>query len=199
MPLVPSPVTDYATEKRPSKLSKCSRQPNSFQSIIPVFCDEGVSHTVADIIIAEPNEFSDVHGMMGMFHLVKILLKCHRARRYRRGSGIEDALIETGVFGKLTLKTILEGCHCVRSFRGIMMVSDLISSLACEFFWQDVEVQSITLCWHVEEMYKGPFVRKTDQLKISKCLQIYLQNFNINLTSVAQNQRCANTYKHSNT
>ena len=74
-----------------------------------------------------------IHGMMGMFHWTKILLKC--ASRYLRGSGLEDALIEEEVFGKLTLNGVLEGTHYVRSFHGIMMISDLISSLSWEACW----------------------------------------------------------------
>ena len=38
---------------------------------------------------------------------------------YIRGSGIEDALIETEVFGKLTLNSVLEGNHYVRFFHGM--------------------------------------------------------------------------------
>ena len=58
MPLVPSPVTDYATERKGiHKMQSVWRQLDSSQSIIPVFCDEGFFHTVANIIIAEPNEF----------------------------------------------------------------------------------------------------------------------------------------------
>ena len=72
--------------------------------------------------------------MMGIFHWVKMLLKC--TGRYIRGSGIEDALIETEVFGKLTLNSVLEGNHYVRSFHGMIMLSNMISSLAWEAFWQ---------------------------------------------------------------
>ena len=53
-----------------------------------------------------------------------------------RGTGIEDALIETEVFGKLTLNSVLEGNHYVRYFHGMIMLSDMISSLAWETFWQ---------------------------------------------------------------
>ncbi len=108
------------------------RQLNPSQSVIPVFCDEGVFHTVADILMAEPVTFADVHGMMGMFHWAKVLLKC--AGRYLRGSGMEDGLIETEVFGKLTLNAVLEGTHYVRSFQGISIVSDVISSMMWEGF-----------------------------------------------------------------
>ena len=87
-------------------------------------------HTAADIMMAESDNF--VHGMMGMFFdWVMFLLKC--AGWYIRGSGIEDALImliETEVFGKLTLNSVLEGNHYVRSLHGMIMPYDMISSLA---------------------------------------------------------------------
>lgn len=138
MPMIPSPVTDYATVRKAlQNFQSVRRQINPNQSIIPVFCDEGVYHTLADIVMDEPDEFADIHGMMGMFHWVKILLKC--AGRYLQGSGIEDALIETDVFGKLTLNSVLEGSHYVRSFHGIIMISDLMSSLAWAAFWQSME------------------------------------------------------------
>ena len=36
--------------------------------------------------------------MLGMFHYAKVFLRC--AGRYLSGSGVEDALIESEVFGK---------------------------------------------------------------------------------------------------
>lgn len=135
MPVIPSPVTDYATVRKSlQNYQSVRRQLNPSQSLMPVACDEGVYHTVADIMMAEPQEFSDIHGMMGMFHWVKILLKC--AGRYLKGSGIDDGLIETQVFGKVTLNSVLEGNHYVRSFHGLMMVSDTLNSLAWEAFWE---------------------------------------------------------------
>lgn len=134
LPMIPSLVTDYATVRKSlQNFQSVRRQLNPSQSVSPVFCDEGVFHTVADILMAEPVSFADIHGMMGMFHWVKVLLKC--AGRYLRESGIEDGLIETEVFGKQTLNSVLEGTHYVRSFQGISIVSDVITSLMWEGFW----------------------------------------------------------------
>ena len=47
-------------------------------------------------------------------------------------SDIEDALIETEVFGNLTLNSMLEGTHYVRSFQGLSVISDVITSLMWE-------------------------------------------------------------------
>ena len=97
----------------------------------------------ADILMAEPVSFADIHGMMGMFHWVKVLLKC--AVRYMRGSGIEDALIETEVFGKLTLNSLLEGTRYVRYFQGLSIISDVISSLMWEGFWLWLKQHSLEI------------------------------------------------------
>ncbi len=44
-----------------------------------------------------PGTFDDLFPMLGMFHFVKVLLRC--AGRYLSGSGMSDALIESEVFG----------------------------------------------------------------------------------------------------
>ena len=93
--------------------------------------------------MAEPDTFAELHGMMGMFHWVKVLLKC--AGRYLQGSGIEDDLIETDVFGKLTVHSVLEGTHYVRSFQGICIISDVINSLMWQAFWLWITEHKISI------------------------------------------------------
>ena len=71
------------------------------------------------------------------------------------GYGIEDGLIETEVFGKLTLNSVLEGTHYVRSFQSITIVSDVIRSLMWEAFrlWvteQEVEKTNDVMSCAVE-------------------------------------------------
>ena len=44
--------------------------------MIPVFSGEGMFHTVADILVSEPDIFADIYGMLGGFQYAKILLYC---------------------------------------------------------------------------------------------------------------------------
>ena len=100
-------------------------------------------HTLADILMEEHETFSDVHGMMGGFHWEKDLLKC--CGRFLRGSGMDDALVENKVFGKLVLNQALEGSHYVRALYCMLLVSDLISTLAFQAFWDWCEENDVQI------------------------------------------------------
>ena len=70
---------------------------------------------------------------MGAFHYAKVLLRCNG--KYLSGSGMDDALIESDIFGKKTLPTVLAGGHYVRSFQAMLIVSEVLDSLLWEAFW----------------------------------------------------------------
>ena len=62
-PVIPSPVTDYATVRKSlQNFQSVRKQLNPSQPVIPVFC------TVVDIVMKEYDQFLDIHGMMGNFH-----------------------------------------------------------------------------------------------------------------------------------
>ena len=100
---------------------------------MPVFSDEGVFHTVADIVMAEPTQLEDLFPSLDMFHYTKSLLRC--AGRYLLGSGVDDVLIANEVFGKKVLHSVLNGTHYVRSLQRLCIVSDMLSAPEWESFW----------------------------------------------------------------
>ena len=57
---------------------------------MPVFCDEGVFRTVADIFMSEPYIFIVLYTMLGIFHWLKIFLYC--SGQYISGRGLDDVL-----------------------------------------------------------------------------------------------------------
>ena len=131
LPVLPGPVTEYSiVVKELENLKNVCEQLT--QSVLPVVCDEGVFSTVADIMIRDPSRFPSLYPMLGMFHLVKVALRC--AGRYITGSGFDDSLIEAGVFGPNTAKTVLEGSHYVRSLHGMLVLQQCISMLRWEAF-----------------------------------------------------------------
>ena len=95
---------------------------------MPIFSDEGVFHIVIDVLMNEPDNFKDLFPMLGTFHMAQVLLRC--AGRYITGSGLDDALIEGQVFGKKTILSVLSGGHYIRSFQGMLIVTEALSTLA---------------------------------------------------------------------
>ena len=64
--------------------------------------------------------------------------KCaqHCIGKYIKGTGLEDCLVETGVFGVKVMESFLAGTHYVRSMRGIQIVSNAIEISKWNAFWK---------------------------------------------------------------
>ena len=134
-PIVPKPVTDYATVRKVlQNMQNYRKMINPSQTCIPVNSDEGVYHTVADILMEEHETFHDIHGVLAFFHSIKIILKCNG--RYLRGSGFDEALTMNEIFGKLVINQVLEGTHYVRALYGILLINDLVVCMIYEGFWE---------------------------------------------------------------
>ena len=57
--------------------------------------------------------------------------------KYIRGSGLDDALVETQVFGKKVIEQVLNGSHYIRSLRAILILVDSINRLKWDAFWEN--------------------------------------------------------------
>ncbi|KAL8602085.1 hypothetical protein ACOMHN_007355 [Nucella lapillus] len=99
-----------------------------------VWCDEGVFAVAADVYLHETEQFKDLLLCLGPFHWTRILLRCQG--KLLRGSGLDDALVECGVFGRGVIESALNGTHYVRALTGMLIVEDLIRSLQWQMFWQ---------------------------------------------------------------
>ncbi|KAL8598865.1 hypothetical protein ACOMHN_015444 [Nucella lapillus] len=99
-----------------------------------VWCDEGVFAVAADVYLHETEKFKDLLLCLGPFHWTRILLRCQG--KLLRGSGLDDALVECGVFGRGVIESALNGTHYVRALTGMLIVEDLIRSLQWQMFWQ---------------------------------------------------------------
>ena len=51
-----------------------------------------------------------------------------------RGAGIDDALVECGVFGPGVLESALNGVQYVRAITGMLIIKDVIMSLQWQSF-----------------------------------------------------------------
>ena len=61
--------------------------------------------------------------MLGGFHIAKCVQRC--IGKYIKGTGLEDVLVETDVFGVKVMDSILAATNYVRSLRGILEFSGI--------------------------------------------------------------------------
>lgn len=132
LPVLPYPVTEYATVYTALKnfqdiLSQLD------QSHLPITCDEGVYHIAREIIMHNPDEFSNLVLCLGSFHLIKVVMGA--IGKYIDGSGAETILAESKAFGRNVVRSVLDGTHYTRSLKGLMLLSECLERLQwAEFF-----------------------------------------------------------------
>ena len=76
------------------------------QRSLPIFCNKVVFRLVLEVYLKNPEEFKNLMPMLGGFHITKCVQRC--ISKYIKGTGKEDALTETGVFG---VKVIEPTCN----------------------------------------------------------------------------------------
>ena len=131
LPFIPYPVREHTTVCTSMKsFMKVLQQLD--QKALPIFCDEGVYRIVVDIYLKCPNEFKMLVPCLGVFHMAKCVQHC--IGKYIRGSGLDDALVETQVFGKKVTEQELNGTHYIRSLRAILILVDSINRLKWDVF-----------------------------------------------------------------
>ena len=67
------------------------------------------------------------------------MAKCvqHCIGKYIQGRGLDDALVETQVFGKNVIEQVLKRTHYIRSLRAILILVDSINRLKWDAFWEN--------------------------------------------------------------
>ena len=97
LPFIRYPVTEHTTVYTAmTNFIKVLQQLN--QKALPIFCDEGVYRIVVDVYLKCLNEFKILVPCLGGFHMAKCVQHC--IGKNIRGSGLDDVLMETQVFGK---------------------------------------------------------------------------------------------------
>ena len=132
LPVIPHPVTQYVTVYTAMKNFQ-ELLSNLEQPLLPFFCDEGVFHTVVEVVLNSPDEFKNLYPMMGMFHMAKAGLHC--AGKIIAGSGVDSVLKQVNIFGEKTLESVLSGGHYVRALKGMLILSEAIRCMQWKGFW----------------------------------------------------------------
>ena len=55
--------------------------------------------------------------------------------KYLAGSSMDDALVEAEIFGSQVVHSVMNESHYMRSFQGMLIISEAIQSLQWEVFW----------------------------------------------------------------
>ena len=135
LPVIPKPITEVAScHQLCLNLENIRRQVN--QPTLPIWCDEQVYEEIVDLLLfllSHPDKFKNLFPCMGPFHMTRILQRC--AGKLLRGSGLDDLLIECGIFGQGVMETVLNGKHYYRALAGLLMLEDLIGCLQWKAFF----------------------------------------------------------------
>ena len=71
--------------------------------------------------------------MTGGFQMAKAAMHC--VGKHLRGSGMEDAFVETETFGLKVAQSVIEGSHYVRAFRALLIAAEAVESIKWDAFW----------------------------------------------------------------
>ena len=74
------------------------------QRSLPIFCNKVFFRLVLEVYLKRPEEFKNLMPMLGGFHIAKCVQRC--ISKCIKGTGKEDALTETGVFGVKVIESI---------------------------------------------------------------------------------------------
>ena len=105
------------------------------QHELPVTCDEGVFRIAREIQLIRPDEFNNIVLCLGSFHMTKIALGC--LGKYLKGSGAENILIESAIFGVNVIDSVLGGKNYVRSLKGLQLLKESFARLQWVAFFQE--------------------------------------------------------------
>ena len=74
-----------------------------------LWCDEGVYHIAQEIQLLSPGSFDNAFLGLGDFHMDKVVTAC--LGKYLKGIGIDKVLINTEIYGLISIEIVLDGGH----------------------------------------------------------------------------------------
>ena len=137
------------------------------QKSLPIFYDEGVFRLVLNIYLKRPEESKKLVPMLGGFHTAKCVQRC--IGKFIKGTGLEDALLEAGIFGVKVMESILAETNYVRSLRGIQILSGAIQLVKWNAFWKVHDTNDFKNSAQAIKKF-AEFLDKTDR---QSCLKLY--------------------------
>lgn len=98
-----------------------------------LWCDEGVYCIAKEIQLLRPHQFGNIFLGMGPFHWVKIIAAA--AGTFLQQSGITDALVNSGVYGKgVAEASVMKGGDYIKAKEGMGIIAETMEHMQYESF-----------------------------------------------------------------
>ena len=91
-----------------------------------LWCDEGVYHIAREIQLLSPDSFDVFLGLDG-FHMEKVVMTC--LEKYLKGTGIDEVLINTEIYGPISIETVLNGGHYADANEAYSLIAEILHAL----------------------------------------------------------------------
>ena len=79
------------------------------------------------MVLQQPEQFKCLIPMLGEFHLVKALVHCTVFYcKFLKMNYLFDTLTKSGTFGVKAVGEVASGTHYVRSFRDMLILSEVL-------------------------------------------------------------------------
>lgn len=120
-PLIPNPPTsqDVVYSSMKNFVAMCDSLGQEYQILT---CDMAIYQIAKDIQLCS-TEFPNLILRIGTFHLQKNFLRC--LGQYIQGSGLDQIITQSGVYGPTTFQSILEGKQYNRAVRAHKMIYEV--------------------------------------------------------------------------
>ena len=100
-----------------------------------LWCDEGVYHIAREIQLLSPDSFDNVFLGLGGFHMEKVVTAC--LGKYLKGTGIDKVLINTEIYGPISIETVLNGGHYADANRAYSLIAEILHVLQLDTFFTE--------------------------------------------------------------
>ena len=139
LPVLPHPVTDYATIYSAMK-NFIAIGSQLVQNEIPMYCDEGVYCIVRETQLMQQEEFRTLVPCLGTFHLVKTVLKC--IGKVLGRSGADITWLQAGAFGPPVIQnSVLNGGHYNRCLQSMQLLTESFQRILYKEFFAEKGVE----------------------------------------------------------
>ena len=81
-----------------------------------------------------PDSF-DVFLELGIFHMEKVVMA--RLGKYLKGTGIDKVLVDTEMYGLISIETVLNGGHYAGANRVYSLIAEILNVLQLDTFFTE--------------------------------------------------------------